>query len=74
MLTICWLLFLHSVVQLMPNHLNWVEVIVEARSSDAGLRHYPSWSNSPYTAWGCVLGHCPVEKQMTVQLNRWDGV
>ena len=22
----CWLLFLHSTVQLIPNHLNWVEV------------------------------------------------
>ena len=25
MLSACWLLFLHSVVQLIPNHLNWVE-------------------------------------------------
>uniref|UniRef100_A0A4W5JQD5 Troponin I, fast skeletal muscle n=1 Tax=Hucho hucho TaxID=62062 RepID=A0A4W5JQD5_9TELE len=30
--------------------------IVEARSSDAELHHFPSWSNSPYTAWKCV---CP---------------
>ena len=26
MLSTCWLLFLQSVVQLIPNHLNWVEV------------------------------------------------
>ena len=26
MLSNCWLLFLHSAVQLIPNHLNWVEV------------------------------------------------
>jgi hypothetical protein len=23
-LSTCWLLFLHSAVQLIPNHLNWV--------------------------------------------------
>uniref|UniRef100_A0A667ZL95 Glutamate receptor n=1 Tax=Myripristis murdjan TaxID=586833 RepID=A0A667ZL95_9TELE len=33
-----------------------------ARSSAAALHHSPSWSNSPYTAWRCVRGHCPVEK------------
>uniref|UniRef100_A0A8C8IGH4 Uncharacterized protein n=1 Tax=Oncorhynchus tshawytscha TaxID=74940 RepID=A0A8C8IGH4_ONCTS len=27
--------------------------IVEARSSDAALHNFPSWSNSPYTAWRC---------------------
>jgi hypothetical protein len=26
MLSTSWLLFLHSAVQLKPNHLNWVEV------------------------------------------------
>ena len=26
MLSTCWQLFLHSVVQLIPNHLNWFEV------------------------------------------------
>ena len=26
MLSTCWLLFLHSAVQLIPSHLNWVEV------------------------------------------------
>ena len=73
MLSTCWLLFLHFAVQLIPNYLNWVEVkvIVEARSSDAALHHTP-WSNSHYTAWRCVLGHCPVEKQMILPLyQRW---
>ncbi|CDQ77004.1 unnamed protein product [Oncorhynchus mykiss] len=37
------------------------QVIVEARSSDSALHHSP-WSNSPYTAWRCVLGHCPIDK------------
>ena len=69
MLSTCWLLFLHSAVRLISKHLNWVEVIVEARSSDAALHHSPSWSNSPYTAWRCVLGHCPVEKQMIAPLS-----
>ena len=26
MLKTCWILFLHSAVQLIANHLNWVEV------------------------------------------------
>ena len=30
----------------------------------------PSWSNSPYTAWMCVFGHCPSEKQMIVPLSQ----
>ena len=42
---------------------------MEAKSPDAELHHSPSWSNSPYTAWRCVLGHCPVEKQMIVPLS-----
>uniref|UniRef100_A0A4W5P6T2 Methyltransferase 4, N6-adenosine n=1 Tax=Hucho hucho TaxID=62062 RepID=A0A4W5P6T2_9TELE len=47
MLSTCWLLFLHSVVQLIPNHLNWIEhsslsflsAILEGTKSlvDAGL-------------------------------------
>ena len=39
-------------------------------SSDAALHHSPSWSNSPYTTWSCVLGHCPVETQMIVPTKR----
>ena len=52
-----------------PSHLGWGRVIVEARSSDAALHHSPSWSISPYTAWRCVLGHCPVENKMIVPLS-----
>ena len=38
------LLFLHTAIQLIPNHLKlgWGQVIVEARSSDAALHHAPS--------------------------------
>jgi hypothetical protein len=35
MLSTCWLLFLHSAIQLIPR------VIVEARSSDTALHHTP---------------------------------
>ena len=52
-----------------PSQLGGGQVIVEARSSDAGLHHTPSWSNIPYTAWSCVLGHFPIEKQMIVTLS-----
>ena len=48
-----------------PSQLGWGQVIVEARSSDAALHHAPPWSNSP----GGVLGHYPVEIQMTVPLS-----
>ena len=71
MLSTCWLLFLHSAIQLIPNHLNWVEVGWLWRPGHLMQHHpSPSWSNSPYTAWRCVLGHCPVEKQMIVPLRR----
>jgi hypothetical protein len=43
-----------------PSQLGWGRGIVEARSSEAALHHSP-WSNSHYTAWRCVFGHCPVE-------------
>ena len=36
---------------------------------DAALHNSLSWSNSPYTAWRCVFGYCPVEKQMIVPLS-----
>jgi hypothetical protein len=50
-----------------PSQMGWGRLIVEARSSDAALmQHSPS---RPYTAWRCVLGHCPVEKQMIVPLR-----
>ena len=28
-----------------------------------------TWSDNQYKAWQCVWGHCPVEKQMVVQLS-----
>ena len=75
MLSTCWRLFLHSVVQLIPNHLSLGWVIVEARSSGAALRLSSYWSYSPYITWRCVLGHCPVKKQMMILLSvnqmRW---
>ena len=52
-----------------PSQLGLGWVIVEARSSDPALHHSPSWSNSPYIAWRCVWGHCPVEIQMMVPLS-----
>jgi hypothetical protein len=51
MLSTRWLLFLHSAVQLIPNHLNWVEVRWLWRPGHLMQhQHSPSWSNSPYTA------------------------
>ena len=52
----------------MKSTLGLGRVIVEARSPDAALHHSPSWSNSSYRDWRCVLGHCHVEKKM-VPLN-----
>ena len=52
-----------------PSQLGLGRMIVEARSSDAALHHSPPWSNSPYTAWRYVLGHCPIEKQMMDPLS-----
>ena len=72
MLSPCWVFLLHSVVQLIPNHLIWVEV--------GGLwrpGHLMQQSISlllgqiALTQPGGVLGHCPVEKQMK---TRWNGV
>ena len=63
--------FPYSVGQQIPNHLNWVEVgwLWRPGHLNAALHLSPSWSNSPYTALRCVLGHCAVEKQMIVSLN-----
>ena len=71
MLSTCWLLFLHSAVQLIPNHLNWVEFGGLWRP---GHLMQPSITLllgqiALYTAWRCVLGHCPVEEQMIVPLS-----
>ena len=58
--------FASLIIHPKPSQLGWGWVIVEARSSDLALHHSPPWSNSPYTSWRCVLGHCPVEKLMIV--------
>ena len=55
-----------------PPGMVWGQVIVEARSSDAALHHSP-WSNRPYTAWRCVLGHCPVKKDSPTK-RKPDGI
>ena len=59
MLSTCWLLFLHSVVQLIQNHLNWVE--------DGWLWRPGHLMQHSHT--DCVLGNCPVEKHMIVPLR-----
>ena len=65
MLSTCRQLFLPSVVQLIPNHLNWVEVGWLWKPGHLMQHHHsPSWSKSPYTAWMCVLGHCSLEKHV----------
>jgi hypothetical protein len=70
MLSTCWLLFLDSEVRLIPNHLNMIEV--------GGLwmpGHLIQHSITlllgkiALTQPGCVLRHCPVEKQMIVGLR-----
>ena len=71
MLSTCWLLFLHSSVQL--SQLGWSQVNVESRSSDAALDHSPSWSNSPYTAWMCVGSSCWITNDSPTKC-KWNGV
>ena len=67
MLSTCWLLLLHSAVQLIPNHLNRVEGLWR-------LGHLMQHSITllldqiALTQPGGVLGHCPVEKQMISHL------
>ena len=77
MLSTCWLLFLHSAVCLIPNHLNLVEVEGLWR-----LGHLTQHSISlllgdiALTQPEGTLGNCPVEKQMIVPLspNQRDGL
>ena len=70
MLSTCWLLFLHSAVRLMSNHLNMVEVGGLWRPGHL-MQHSITLhlSQIALTQPGGVLGHCPVEKQMIVPLN-----
>ena len=74
MLSTCWLLFLHSAVRLIPNHLNLVEVGGLWRPGHL-MQHSITLllGQIALTQPGGVLGHCPVEKQIIAQ-TRWDGV
>ena len=70
MLSTCWLLFLHSAVQLIANHLNLVEVGVLWRPGHLMQSSIPLLLGKiALTQSGGVLGHCPVEKQMIVPLS-----
>ena len=71
---ICWALVGSLFFTLWSNSSQTISVWF--RSGDCGGQviwcSTPSLSfleNGPYTAWRCVLGHCPVEKQMTVPLS-----
>jgi hypothetical protein len=65
MLSTCWLLSPHSAVQLITNHLNWVEVGRLWRPGHL-MQHSITLllGQIALTQHGGVLGHCPVEKQM----------
>ena len=70
LLSTCWLLFLHSAVQIIPNHLSWVEVGGLWRSGYL-MQHSITLilGKIALTQPGGVLGHCPVEKHMIVPLS-----
>jgi hypothetical protein len=70
MLITCWLLFLNSAVQLIPNHLNWVEVGWLSRPGHL-MQHSITLllGQIALIQTGDVLGHCPVEKQIIVPLT-----
>ena len=70
MLSTCWLPFLHSAVQLIPNHLKWVEVRW-LWSPGHLMQHSITLllGQIALTQPGGVLGHWPIEKQMIVPLN-----
>ena len=67
MLSTCWLLFLHSAVRLIPNHLNLVEVRGLWRPGHL-MQHSITLllGKIALTQPEGVLGHCPVEKQIIV--------
>ena len=70
MLSTCWLLFLQSAVQRIPNHLNWVEVGWLWRPGHL-MQHSMTllFGQIAFTQPGGVLAHCPAEKQMIVPLS-----
>ena len=66
MLSTCWKLNLHSAVQLIPNHLNWVEVRCLWRPGQ--LMQHPITlllCQIALTQPGGGLGHCPDKKNLT---------
>ena len=70
MLITCWLLFLHSVVRPIPNHLNLVEVGGLWRPGHL-MQHSITLllGKVALTQPEGVLGHCPGEQQMIVPLS-----
>ena len=77
LLSTCWLLFLHSTVQLIPNHLNLVEFCGLWRPGHLIQHFIPLFPGQlALTQPGGVLGHCPVENQMIVprSANQMGGV
>ena len=68
MLSTCWLLFLQSAVQLIPNHRNLVGVRGLWRP-DLMQHALTLLGQIALTLTGGVLGHCPVEKQMIFPLS-----
>ena len=70
MLSTCWLLFLHSTVQLIPNHHVWVKVGWLWRPGHL-MQHSITLllGQIALTQPGGVLGHCPVKNQMIVPLS-----
>jgi hypothetical protein len=70
MLSTCWLLFFHSAVRLISNHLNLVEVWGLWRPGHLMQNSITLLLGKiALTQPGGVLGHCPVEKQMIVPLS-----
>ena len=67
MLSTCWLVFLHSAVRIIQNHLNLVKVRGLWRPGYL-MQHSKTLlpGKIALTQPGGVLGHCPVEKQMIV--------
>ena len=68
MLSTCWLLFLRSMVQLIPNHLHLFEGLWRPGNL---MQHSIALllGQIALTQPGGVLGHCPDEKQMIVSLS-----
>ena len=68
-LSTCWLLFLHSAVRLIPNHLNLVEFGWLWRPGHLMQHAITLLGKIALTQPGGVLGHCPVEKHMIDPLS-----